>query len=73
MRLNNRRKNPAALMTIGMSCLVLGVLWPDIVPHIANVGPNLSHFLRGLLFGVSLAMNLMSIVISRRQRGCSGS
>lgn len=67
------RKNPAALMTMGMSCLMLGVLWPNIVPHIAGIGPNASHFLRGVMFGVSIAMNLMSIVIARRQRGCSGS
>ena len=73
MLFKNHRQNPAALIAMGMSCLAVGVLWPDIVPHIANIGPNLSHFLRGLLFGVSLAMNLMSIVISRRQRGCSGS
>ena len=67
------RKNPGALMTMGMSCLVLGVLWPNIVPHIAGIGPNAGHFLRGVLFGVSIAMNLMSIVIAKRQRGVSGS
>jgi hypothetical protein len=72
MLLKNR-KNPGTLMTIGMSCLLLGVLWPNIVPHVAGVGPNPGHFLRGVLFGMSIAMNLMSIIIARRQRRCGGS
>jgi hypothetical protein len=73
MLIKNGRKNPAALLTIGLSCLVLGVLWPEIAPHTTSIGLNTSHFIRGVLFGLSIGMNLMSLVIARRQRGCSGS
>jgi hypothetical protein len=73
MLLKNRRKNPSTFMAMGMSCLVLGVLWPNIVPHIGSIGFNASHFIRGVLFGMSFALNLMSIVITRRQRRWSGS
>jgi hypothetical protein len=51
----------------------LGVLWPEIAPHTTSIGLNTSHFIRGVLFGLSIGMNLMSLVIARRQRGCSGS
>jgi hypothetical protein len=67
------REDPRALVVLGMSFLVLGVLWPNIAPHMGNLSLNANHVIHGLLFGQSFAMNLTSIVITRRQRGCSGS
>ena len=73
MILRNRLKNPQAMMSIGMLCLVLALCWQRFLPLTAGLGPDLSDGARGVLFGVSIGMNLWSVRLAARQRRCGES
>jgi len=66
----NRMKNPRTLMSIGMTCLVIALLWPRILHPTAHFGPDFMDGVRGGLFGVSIDMNLWSAILAGRQRRC---
>jgi hypothetical protein len=68
MLLGNRILDPKKLLAIGMLCLVLAVLWGNFPGLLGSLGPGWSHFLRGLLFGISIGLNLMSLRLAARQR-----
>lgn len=72
MIFRNRLKDPKAMMSIGMVCLVVALLWPRFLPLTGNMGPNWIDGVRGLLFGMSIGMNLMSLTLMARQRRCGG-
>ena len=67
MILPDRLKNPRALMSIGMACLLPALLWPRFV-HPTAAGLDLADFVRGVLFGLSFGMNLWSVALTARQR-----
>jgi hypothetical protein len=66
MILRNRMKDPSAVMSIGMLCLVLAICWQRFLPLTAGLGPE-------VLFGVSIGMNLWSLRLAARQRRCGES
>jgi hypothetical protein len=66
----NRPKDPKALMSIGMMFLVLALIWPRFLHLGANLGPDWIDGVRGMLFGVSIGMNLWSVRLAARQRRC---
>ena len=69
----NRTKNTSALTAVGMMFLVIGITFPYFVHPTAGLGLNLLHLVRGMLFGISIALNLGSVILAGRQRQCGGS
>jgi hypothetical protein len=68
MFLSNRRKDPKALMVIGMSCLVIGTLWSNAPIFSRHFTPNWNDALKGFFYGLSIALNLCSVRLAVRQR-----
>jgi hypothetical protein len=72
MCFRNRQSKPAGMIPIGMTFLVLGILWPMLIHPTGQAARNWSEAVRGMLFGVSIGINLWSCWMVRRRR-CSGS
>jgi hypothetical protein len=56
------------LMVIGMFCLVVAILWQNAPVFSRHFTPSWNHGLQGFLFGLSIALNLMSVRLAARQR-----
>jgi hypothetical protein len=64
----NRMKNPKLLLVLGMSCLVVAIVSSN-TPALTHVfGPGWREGVRGFLFGVSISLNLWSVLVASRQR-----
>lgn len=61
----SRSRRASAFLALGMMFLVLAVLEPVMVRATAH-DANLRDFLRGLLYGLSFAFNIGSVVLQRR-------
>jgi hypothetical protein len=62
--------NPTIPMCIGMTSLVLAVLWPRLVHLTAVFGQDFMDGIQGFCLGISIPMNLLAIVIfCKRRRG----
>jgi hypothetical protein len=72
MEIRNRLKTPKGLMSLGTMCLVTAIVWPNIIHPATQFGMNLMEGARGLLFGLSISINLGSVWMGSRQRRCSG-
>jgi len=73
MSFRNRIKKPAGLIPVAMMCLVVGILWPNFFHPTTQLWKNWSEGLRGLLFGLSIGINLMAVRLAARQRRCGSS
>ncbi|MGA2483973.1 MAG: hypothetical protein ABSF92_12740 [Candidatus Acidiferrales bacterium] len=73
MIFRNRLKDPGAMMSIGMICLVIALLLPRVLHPTAHFGPDFMDGVQGGLFGISIGMNLWSARLAARQRRCGGS
>jgi hypothetical protein len=71
MIFRNRIKNPRALMVVGMSSLVIATVFSAFAHAQTQIGKDWLEGLRGMFFGISIALNLGSVILSRRQRICS--
>jgi hypothetical protein len=54
-----------------MVFLVLAIAWPLFFHPATKFAQDLSDGIRGLLFGLSIGINLFSVVLSRRNRRCA--
>ena len=63
----HRRKHTRTLMPIGMLCLVIALICPRYSPRLGR--PDWSDGIRGLLFGLSIGLNLLAVVQANRPRG----
>ena len=68
MFFRNRTASPKALLVIGMSCLVVAILWQNAPVISRHFSANWNDGLQGFLFGVAIAFNLMSVRLTARQR-----
>lgn len=72
MILQNRLKDPGAMMSIGLTCLAVANCLRFL--HLtAYLGPDLIDGVHGLLLGVSIGMILWSVRLAARQRRCGES
>ncbi len=62
-------KNPRMIMPLGMACLVLAITWPSFSHPVSRIAQDWSDGFRGLLYGLSIGLNLMA-VYGVRQRRC---
>jgi len=69
----NKWKNPNTTMFFGMVFLSLALVSQRFVHLSAVLGPGWTDGLRGLLFGISIGMNLWSVRLGARQRRCGAS
>lgn len=67
-----RQLNPSTAMRIGMTSLIVALMWPRLVHPTASFGPDLSDAAQGLLFGVAIGMNLLSVALNNRRRSGDG-
>lgn len=56
------------MMRVGMACLALALMWPRFLHLTFNFGPDLIDGVRGVLFGVSIGINLWAVKLTYRQR-----
>jgi hypothetical protein len=68
MIFRNRMNEPKKLVPIGMMCLVAALMWPYLFHPATQFGHDLSLGVRGCLFSISIAVNLLA----RRRRSCGG-
>jgi hypothetical protein len=68
MCFQNQQTKPAGMIPIGMMFLVLGILWPMLIHPVGQVSRNWSEAVRGMLFGISIGVNLWSCWMVRRAR-----
>lgn len=68
MNFSDRRREPAVLLTIGMMCLAFALALPRFVHPTAQFGPDLMDGVRGFVFGVSIGMNLWSVILAKREK-----
>jgi UDP-N-acetylmuramyl pentapeptide phosphotransferase/UDP-N-acetylglucosamine-1-phosphate transferase len=64
----NRLKNPKLSIPLSMMFLVTALVWPAHLHLAANLSPNWTDGLRGLLFGISIGIGLVSAILAARQR-----
>ncbi len=55
-------------MPAGMLCLSVAIMFPIFVHPAGQVGRNWFEGLRGFLFGISIGLNLMAVVLKARAR-----
>jgi len=60
------------LICIGMMFLAIALLWPKFLHPASTFGQNLSDGVCGLMFGLSIGINLCAMILASRQRRCSG-
>jgi hypothetical protein len=70
MLLQSRTRHLKALMPIGMLCLAVAIMWPNFIHPSSQAGKNWMEGLRGMLFGISIALNLGWVWLANRQRHC---
>jgi len=58
MIFGNREKNPQAMLMVGMASLAIALVWPRFLPVTGGLGPDAIDGMRGVLIGVSIALNL---------------
>jgi hypothetical protein len=63
-----RLKNPAVMMRIGMTCLLMFGLWPRFLPWTANLSADLVDGIRGVLLGAAIALNLWSVWLTSHSK-----
>jgi hypothetical protein len=68
MILRSHAKNPKQLMMMGMAFLLPALLWPRFVPLTGNLGSDAIDGIRGVLIGLSIGLNLLSVLLVGRQR-----
>jgi hypothetical protein len=68
MILRNRARDPRQMMMMGMSFLVLGLVWPRFLPVTGNLGPDAIDGARGVLIGLSIGLNLWAARLGGRLR-----
>jgi hypothetical protein len=68
--MNLHRRKYSRLFTMGLLCLVIGLVWPDFTYGGAHLGAELNHFVRGLAMGLSITLLLGSVVIRRGRSAC---
>ena len=70
MILRNQAKDPKQLMMIGMAVLVPALVWPRFIPLTGHLGSDAIDGIRGVLIGMSIALNLWAArLIGRQRRG----
>jgi hypothetical protein len=68
MLLPNRMKNTKLLLVLGMSCLVVAIVSSN-TPVLTHLfGPGWGEGVRGFLLGLSISLNLWSVLLASRQR-----
>lgn len=66
--IRKRRLTPATAMRIGMATWIAAVLWSRLVHPTAIVGRDLIDAVQGVLFGVAIGFNLLSVARNARRR-----
>jgi hypothetical protein len=71
MSVREQLKNPMTMMPIGMLCLVIALVGPKIFHPTGQVATDWVDGVQGLLFGLSIGINLCAVRLASRQRRCS--
>jgi len=63
-----REKNPRAMMMVGMASLAVALVWPRFLPVTGGLEPDAIDGMRGVLIGVSIALNLWAARLGGMKR-----
>jgi hypothetical protein len=61
-------EDPKPVMRAGMLLLAIALVWPRFVPVTGNLGADAVDGIKGLLIGMSIALNLWSLRLGARLR-----
>lgn len=71
MNLNKLRNSPEklipiamALIVVGLSSLVIAIVWPRVVPPIPHIGANWNDFVCGFMYGLAIALEIGGLVLA---------
>jgi hypothetical protein len=53
-----------AFIAVGMSILVIGIIWPRFSPSIPHLGTDWNDFARGFIFGLAIALETSGLVLA---------
>jgi hypothetical protein len=70
MNFTRKMQNPRPVLAFGMTCLVIAIVFMRFVHPARQSAQNLSHGIGGMFLGISIVMNLWSVIIGARQRRC---
>jgi hypothetical protein len=70
MIFQNRLKNPRALVSVGMSFLVIAIAWPRFFHPTTQFWLDATDGIRGMLSGVAIAINFLAFRLAARQPRC---
>lgn len=73
MSFRNRMKDPKTTMFFGMAFLALSLNLPYFVHPSAQPGKDWLDGVRGLIMGLSIGLNILSVRLAARRRGCGDS
>ena len=62
------RKDPTSILMMGMTLLLLFNLWPRYLPITGGLSVDGVDFVRGILIGGAIALNLWHVRLSARDR-----
>jgi hypothetical protein len=70
MILNNLKKDPAKMVSVGMAFVVVGLMilviainWPRL-PFLAYLWPDKNDFLRGFAYGIAIVLEISGVAIN---------
>ena len=52
-----------SLLVTGLTLLMLGIAWPKLAFPVAYLGTDWNDFLRGVLYGVSIVLEISAVVL----------
>ncbi len=64
----NYSKVPRNLMAIGMLCLAVGLVLPNVISVTGQSAQEGIHFCRGVLIGMALSLNIGALIKGARLR-----
>lgn len=65
-------KNPQTVMRIGMTCLLVFLVWPRFLHLGTSIGEDWIDGVRGFFFGLGVGFNLLALRLRCRQRRDDG-
>jgi len=71
MTFRDRVKDRRRMVAFATSCLVIAIALPRIIHPTAHFGRGAIDGLDGLLFGLSIGLNLLVVMRAGRQRRCA--
>jgi hypothetical protein len=72
MILRNRRRDPKALVSLGMLALAISIAWPHFIPVGTRISEDLVDGVKGVFLGIALGLLIWGAKLGGFNRGANG-